>query len=169
MLDIIRSKLLDNQRVLVILRGVPGSGKSTIAHNIYDTVSNGCALSDVGVVRIYSAVICSTDDVCTMLNGGKYKFDPTRLGLYHSINQSVAHACMKQGIDCVIIDNTNIKHRDYEQYVATAQIYGYTIVKYKVGVTDFTNFPTLADDYRHRNTHGVPLNTILRMGASFEE
>lgn len=155
MVDEIKKALENNGKVLVIMRGVPGSGKSTKAKQLW-------FLAD-------DTKILSTDDVCTAMNGGVYKFEPRKLGMYHRINQDNARKCMQEGVQLVIIDNTNIKRRDFASYVENAHLYGYTVVEYKVGVTDFTNFPTLADDYRARNTHGVPLNTILRMGMSYEE
>lgn len=156
MLNVIREHLMNGKRVLVIMRGVPGSGKSTAANSI--KCLDG---------RVF---ICSTDNVNTALNGGEYIFEPKNLGLFHKINRETALACMKNRADVVVIDNTNIKRKDYRDYVADGQLYGYEIVEWKIGETDFTgaNHP-LADKYAARNTHGVPYDVILRMGRQFQE
>ena len=62
-------------QTLFILQGVPGSGKSTLADAFR---------------KAFNAVICSTDDYFTSIDGNEYKFDPSKLSAFHSANQAAA-------------------------------------------------------------------------------
>ena len=77
---------------LVIMRGVPGSGKSYKAKNLAQD-GNG--------------VVYSTDDFFEV--NGKYVFDGSKIGEYHKQNQLRTAQAMKQDLPLIIVDNTNIK------------------------------------------------------------
>jgi predicted kinase len=105
---------------LIIMRAAPGGGKSFIAEQIQnETISSGLTCS-----------IRSTDNQFYI--GGKYIFDRTKLGMYHNRNLQYAIDDMKAGINIVIIDNTNIKPRDYKGYVEQAVAFGYDIEEKKL-------------------------------------
>ena len=102
---------MENQekiKELILLRGISGSGKSTIAKKY---VGNG--------------VVFSTDDFFMM--DGKYFFDPKKLGLNHKKNQERTEIAMRQGISPVIIDNTNFETWEMKIYVDLADKFGYSI------------------------------------------
>ena len=93
---------------LIILRGVSGCGKTTLAQKI---VKNG--------------VINSTDNY--FIVEGKYEFDPKKLGFYHKLNQEKTKEDMINGISPIIIDNTNLRAWEMKPYVVLADNYGYEI------------------------------------------
>ena len=97
------------------MRAAPASGKSTLAHMIYSQYINNGA----------TASIRSTDD--QFIDGGVYKFDRSLIGCNHAKNLALATEDMKNGINAVIIDNTNINTSDYKSYVDVAQVYGYEV------------------------------------------
>ena len=85
---------------------------------------------------------------------------------------------MSLSTELVIIDNTNIKHRDMKPYKDSAEHIGYEIQEVIVGENEL--LPLLEDacphkfmDYIHlcakRNTHGVPLDAIEKMARRFQK
>jgi predicted kinase len=87
---------------LIIMRGVPGSGKSTKAKKI----SNG------------SGLIFSTDDF--FIVKGEYIYDPKMIGQYHEQNFERTLKAMKEATPLIIIDNTNVKLWEMKKYVEAA-------------------------------------------------
>lgn len=151
---------------LVLMRGIPGSGKSTIARRLMiEHLSK----------RGKSLAICSTDDY--HMEGDEYVFKADKLGEFHLANQRRAHFLMSAGIELVIIDNTNIRRKDMRTYVESAENFRYTVEEIIVGEDEL--FPDLDDADPHkftdyidmcarRNTHGVPHEAIERMARSFQ-
>lgn len=74
---------------LVLMRGVLGSGKSTVAHSIVEASGRG--------------VVLSTDDYVSLQVPGVdgYWFDAELLPEAHGWNQRRAHKCMKRRVRCV--------------------------------------------------------------------
>ena len=127
-----------------IIRGLPGSGKSSVAELLASTSE--------------SSVIHSTDNY-HMING-RYKFNKEMLWVYHQRNLEAFEKSCKKGIKIVICDNTNIKKSFYSKYVRTAKKYGYKVFIITVG--DFN----ASECWRH-NRHGVPLKVVRSMKRSF--
>lgn len=138
---------------LIIMRGIPGSGKSTRA----------LELCEEARAQNLLPIICSTDKFFEDDNG-VYKFDPSKLRVNHQKNQSFAHMAMKEGYDVVIIDNTNIKRRDFKTYSDSAKLFNYEVEEIVIGKFDEES----AKIYHGRNKHNVPLEAILRMAREFQ-
>uniref|UniRef100_A0A8C8B325 N42L1 protein n=1 Tax=Otus sunia TaxID=257818 RepID=A0A8C8B325_9STRI len=133
---------------LVLLRGLPGAGKSTLARQLK---------------RDYpSAVVLSTDDF--FIENGVYMFEPDFLEDAHKWNQKRAHKAMKNGKSPVIIDNTNIHAWEMKPYVMMARENRYEVVfqepdtPWKFNVRELTR----------RNIHHVPQQKIQRMKEEYE-
>lgn len=144
---------------LIVLRGVPGSGKSTVAQKLMTESVN---------MGYMSATICSADDYFYRPDG-VYDWNPTKLKNAHRWCFEKAKEEMK-GTDClgstdlIIVDNTNIKKSHYQKYLDLATEYGYEVEEHIVG--EFSEDAALA--YFERNTHGVPLSVIVKMMEDFE-
>jgi tRNA uridine 5-carbamoylmethylation protein Kti12 len=95
------------------MRGVPGSSKSTIAQFI----------SEGWIKKGYTAIIHSTDNY--FMKDGTYQFDRSLLFFNHKRNFEACIESMKSGINCIIIDNTNINRKDYKDYINEGILYGY--------------------------------------------
>ncbi|XP_030349214.1 NEDD4-binding protein 2 isoform X3 [Strigops habroptila] len=99
-------------QVLVLLRGVPGSGKSYLARTLLEDNPGG--------------VILSTDDY--FYKYGQYQFDPSCLGEAHDWNRKRAKEAFEMRISPIIIDNTNIQAWEMKPYVTLAQQFKYKVV-----------------------------------------
>jgi len=143
---------------LIILRGLPGSGKSTEGRKL---VSNG--------------IIHSTDDVMTQLGNGNYSTAfkvldefgrPKLLGTAHKINEYRAKESMAKGITPVIIDNTNLNRGSIKPYVKEALRLGYHDENIKF-IDVGTGGKTL-EELAERNEHNVSLEMITTMYEKYK-
>lgn len=100
--DTIKNRVRKHERILIIMRGVPGCGKSSLAKKMQ---GNG--------------VVLSTDDY--FVNSyGEYYFDPRSLPEAHSWNQRRADREMKASTNPIIIDNTNLDAWEMQPYICMA-------------------------------------------------
>ena len=147
-------------KICYILRGLPGTGKSTTAYALRTGASRNHR-QGTGFGATFS-----TDDLF-MVNG-EYQFDPSKLGEYHALNLEMAaewmhdHRKVSSYAHCVI-DNTNTQHWEYEKYVEVAKAYGFIVQVISID-WDAKDIPL----YAERNTHGVPIEAIYRMAARWE-
>lgn len=130
--------------IMVIMQGASGSGKSTLAND---------HLAPLLRVLGHDVVICSTDDFHKV--DGVYKFQPEKLGLFHSLNQKKARTSLQEG-KSVIIDNTNLAKWETAPYVKMAVEMGIPVSFHRAN----GNF---------NNLHGVPAEKVVQMRARMEE
>jgi predicted kinase len=154
MKNILGKEVTRPNQELVIMRGIPGAGKSTKAKSL------------VGKGKIHS-----TDDVIEA--GGDYNEffakmiankDFAPLSRAHSTNLKNAIESMKSGVTPVIVDNTNIKQNESKAYVVAALEMGYADNNIKF--VDIGTAGLEAAELAKRNAHGVPLEKIEQMIAS---
>lgn len=127
---------------LLIMRAAPGSGKSTwIKNNI---LTMGCEVA-----------VCSADDFFVMHGRGEYLFDPKLLFAAHNQCFRRARKAMEREVPVVVIDNTNIKKRDYVRYIECAKENGYEVFQ-----------KVLNGNYG--NVHGVPEDKVQSMRAALQ-
>lgn len=138
---------------LVIMVGISGSGKSTRAKEI----------AAKATAENLTSGIFSTDNY--FVHEGKYLFQPSRLGQFHKMNQAAVAEAMKYGMNCVIVDNTNLTKWERKTYSDIADSAGYTTEVVVVG--GFS--PADCQIYAARNAHGVPLTSILKMAQRYQE
>lgn len=129
--------------MIYILRGLPGSGKSTFAKSVEDA-------------EIFSA------DAWHMIDG-KYAFDPRRAGYAHNecFKCYLSAIMVEKRCQNFIVDNTNTTPVELAPYVRVAEAFGkeYVIVHFDIDLWSS----------RRRNIHGVPDATLLRMQANLNE
>ncbi|NWS14586.1 N4BP2 protein, partial [Pachyramphus minor] len=135
-------------QVLVLLRGVPGSGKSYLARNLLEDNPGG--------------IILSTDDYFN--KHGQYHYDPSCLGEAHDWNRKRAKEAFEVGISPIIIDNTNIQAWEMKPYVTLAQQFKYKVV-FREPDTWWKFKPK---ELERRNIHGVSKEKIKRMLERYE-
>ncbi|NXI32026.1 N4BP2 protein, partial [Sterrhoptilus dennistouni] len=143
-----RKKMQLIGQVLVLLRGVPGSGKSYLARNLLEDNPGG--------------IILSTDDY--FYKHGQYHYDPDCLGEAHDWNRKRAKEAFERRISPIIIDNTNIQAWEMKPYVTLAQEF-----KYKVMFREpDTWWKFKPKELERRNIHGVSKEKIKRMLERYE-
>lgn len=135
-----------------ILRGLPGSGKSTLAKQIKESVCSASFES------------CSADDYFTFNPEKEYRFDPSKLGVAHQYCRNLFSRAISNGVQHIVVDNTNIKLEHWEYYKDLAEQSGYNLYVYTVGRFDEQSI----EQYYRRGTHNVPLETIKRMATQFQ-
>jgi len=132
---------------LVIMRGLPGAGKSTLIHR---------ALADSGLdVDIASADLY-------FARGGTYAFDRAKLAQAHEYSQACAEIALRESRK-VIVDNTNIKARDVNVYVDLAKKYGASVCVFEIPIPK-----TISEALELKNNHSVGPEVIERMYNDFE-
>jgi tRNA uridine 5-carbamoylmethylation protein Kti12 len=153
--------LLDKQnKVFVIMRGLPGSGKSTFARELMNLAENHCV---GGMTK------CSADHYFVRPDG-TYDWNPKMLKNAHEwcfdqVEEAMSDINAWSG-DCqlIILDNTNIIKSHYKKYVELAELNGYIVKEVVIGNFDEDSIK----QYKERNEHGVSLETIQGMAKKFE-
>lgn len=127
---------------VIILVGISGSGKTTCVSALRDS----CAKSNLSFASV------SADDHM-IDDAGNWKFDPARLGICHSICQEEYHSALKDKIDVIAVDNTNLCYEHRQAYEKAALEAGYDVM---LKVLDVPLEVAL-----ERNKHGVPRHTLI--------
>ncbi|QDF67404.1 ATP-binding protein [Shewanella sp. SNU WT4] len=144
-------------RIAIIMRGLPGSGKSYWVEAFIAAQSPAMA----EFIRHYG--LCSTDSY--FITNGVYRFNRTKLAEYHQRNltQFIMALAKQQGT--VICDNTNLAQWEYMAYDTAARALGYQVRTVLIGnPMDKAHQQVCAE----RNRHGVSLADIERMARQFQ-
>lgn len=142
---------MKNRKVLCLMRGIPGSGKSFFAK----------AMKDNYLIEGYTCAIYSTDDFWLTCDGG-YAFDPALLGEAHQWNKARVRRDTKS--DIVVVDNTNIRLKEILPYLEIAAEHDRDVMI----MESPTTWAWDVDECFKRNTHGVPRETIQRMKDRYQ-
>jgi predicted kinase len=141
------------EQVCVILRGLPGAGKSTLARQIVqDTVKENA-----------SNHIISADDFFYN-NKGKYMFDASKLEEAHNAAQRKFCKQASLGYSPLIVDNTNVKYWELFHYLQVASEKKYYIMTMEPATTWKFNVEKLAQ----KTLHSVPREKIKNMKDKYD-
>lgn len=141
-------KLNKLQKLLILLRGLPGSGKTTLSRILLGQSRDG--------------IVFSTDDYFHHQDG--YRYNVNELGDAHDWNQNRAKQAINQGRSPVIIDNTNTQAWEMKPYVEMAIGKGYR-VEFHEPETWWKFDP---EELEKRNKHGVSRKKIAQMLDRYE-
>ncbi|XP_054829411.1 NEDD4-binding protein 2-like 2 isoform X2 [Eublepharis macularius] len=141
--------LCKSQKVLVILRGLPGSGKTT--------------LSRILLGQSHDGIVFSTDDYFCQQDGC-WSYNVGQLGAAHDWNQKRAKQAMDQGRSPIIIDNTNTQAWEMKPYVEAALEKNYRVEFHEPD----TWWKFDPEELEKRNKHGVSHEKIIQMLERYE-
>ncbi|XP_028155121.1 NEDD4-binding protein 2 [Diabrotica virgifera virgifera] len=144
-------------KVLVILRGTPGSGKSFLGKKILEHT--------VGFDRNYQFHIMSSDDYFCQNPRGNYEYDVHKIEQAHNWNQQRTFEKVSRGFSPIIIDNTNTQMWEMKPYATMATDFGYLI---EILEPD-THWCFNDKELSKRNIHGVPRQKIKDMIERYEK
>ena len=135
-------------KVLYIVRGLSGSGKSSIARELVNEIWD--EKKESFVKDFYSADDYFTDKY------GNYNFDPNKLKEAHEQCQENVELAMQRGyVRKIAVANTFSQAWEAEPYFKIAKKYGYSPF-----VVECQN--------TFKNVHGVPQETINAMKNRWE-
>ena len=135
---------------VIIMRGLPGSGKSYVADRI-----NLNEDQPDSVTTIVSADHFHTDE------NGDYNYDPANAGDAHAQCFERFVIALENADDLVIVDNTNTLLLEIAPYVAFARL--------NDAETEIIHVMCPIRVAYDRNTHGVPFDIIEKMWARTED
>jgi len=98
-----------NQKILYVIRGLPGSGKSSLAASL----DLSCPAFEA--------------DKYFLNETGEYLFDYTKLSLAHRWCEEQVTTAMRADWPRLAVANTSVVRRDYEAYLTVANKYGYSV------------------------------------------
>jgi tRNA uridine 5-carbamoylmethylation protein Kti12 len=133
-----------------LMRGIPGQGKSTIAQTLL-----------AGVRPEETGVIVSADHFFVKPDG-TYDFNPKLLHMAHGLCQSKYLSALQSGTNVIVVDNTNVRRRDFWFYQTNAEENEYSFFEIHVGNFDVETSVT-------RNQHAVPREAIEKMISRWEK
>lgn len=95
------------KKILYLVRGLPGSGKTTLSTNL-------------------SPNVCEAD--MFFMRTGEYKFDMDSLPAAHFWCRNRCESFMRDGVDSVVVSNTLTSEDELKPYIEMANEFGYQVV-----------------------------------------
>jgi predicted kinase len=138
---------------LIIIRGLPGSGKSYLVKEIL-----------FNLPPLLTACVCSNDKFW-IDKFGRYKYSASFAKYAKDLCRGSAARAMYHGTEIVIIDNTNINISHMQPYLEMADEFDYE-VEIREPQTLWAKDP---QECAKRNVHGVPLEIIQSMAEGWQD
>jgi len=140
--------LVNYPKKVVIMRGIPGSGKSTYIKKLVE---------EVGEDRV---CVCSADHFFEDAIKG-YVFDASKIGEAHTTCLRQFMSVVTWKYDYVVVDNTNIHLHEMAPYFRIAQVHGCEV--------EFVRVLCAVKTAVKRGLHKVPEAVVRRMHEEMEE
>ena len=143
----------ESPKVMVIMRGLPGSGKTHIAERLCQ--------------RKPSSVVCSADNYFqekTPSAKNSYRFVGTDIDSAHKRCRDDVIAAIKDGVEVVIVDNTNTQRWEYRVYERLALLCGYKSYVFEITCPSVST----RQEFQRRCTHHVTEHVHEEMSMRWE-
>ena len=123
---------------LMLIRGLPGSGKSTAA-------------------KLFDKALHFEADMYFLDSDGNYQFDASKIKNAHNWCRDSVMDAMKEGHPIVVVSNTFTQEWEMEVYYLLAEELGYRVISMIV-----------ENRHDGKNIHGCPDDKIEQMRNRFE-
>jgi tRNA uridine 5-carbamoylmethylation protein Kti12 len=139
---------MENEKIyvgdLILLRGIPGSGKTTLGKTILKTLSSD------------EPDVISADDFFVD-EKGNYNFDASKLKEAHVSSEVRCATKMKNEISRIVVANTFTQEWEMEKYYEMADRYNYRV------------FSVIVENrHGNENVHNVPSDKVEQMKKRFQ-
>ena len=136
-------------KILYLVRGVPGSGKTTLATNLANAINwDGDYTND--------AIVHSADDYFVNAKG-EYKFDASQLWAAHKQCLENTKQALNSGMKHVFVANTFTTKKEMKPFNKLAEQFGYMVVSIIV-----------ENRHGNDNVHDVPDDKVQAMKDRFD-
>lgn len=139
---------ITEDRTVVVMRGISGSGKSSVIRAFSFQAKHQ--------IKVFSA-----DHF--FMRGDQYVFEPAKIGRAHAACLRGFTEALVKGEGVLVVDNTNTTNEEMAPYLKLAQAFGFKVV-----VIELTPPVVLPDKFEDRNVHGVPRQVLEGQLARFE-
>ncbi|CAG0897158.1 unnamed protein product [Cyprideis torosa] len=140
---------VSRSKVMIIMRGLPGSGKSYLVTQLQSIYPD--------------SRVCSAD--LYFSRSGVYRFHPSKLKEAHAFSQQSALEACQEGVLLVIVDNTNVKCWEFSRYRQIATRFHYIVVIME-SQTPWRFDPMIL---AQKNSHGVDEKTLQMRVNQWEQ
>lgn len=171
-------------KIMYIVRGLPGSGKSNFCRNLLVHILNfPCSrdpnTGDVILTQknsiMFRNYILSTDDFFSEFRDGKmeYIYNPKRIKEYNEQNKGRAHIQASIGVTPLFIDNVNASVDEIKEYNTIGARFRYMICVIEsplfhsdLKLKEFVKDPQWL--FKNRNVNNLPIDVYQRARARYE-
>ncbi|TAH41109.1 MAG: ATP-binding protein [Bacteroidetes bacterium] len=130
------------ERSLILIRGLPGSGKTSLAR----------LLSENAKYPVFSI-----DDYFTDVESGSYCFDHKANHLAYAACERNTELSMQEKVEKVLVDNTFTLEWEMSPYFLLAKEYGYRVFVI-----------TVENRHGSENIHGISKEQIEKMASKYK-
>lgn len=146
-LEDLETLLQEKDKIMVFVRGIPGSGKSTFAKRVCQTPYKK--------EEVFAFPEHCEADMYYFAKYGEYKWSVQDVKNAHKYCQLNVETAMLLGHH-VVVSNTFIKQWELEEYIKLCEKYGY-------------NYVVIRMYSEYESKHNVPKETIERMKNQMED
>lgn len=137
--------MYSNKKNLILVRGCPGSGKTTLA----ETLAHPLGAPVYSADQYFETIDEKGETV--------YKFDAKKLGAAHAQCQKKVNAAMVAEFAHIFVANTFTRENEMKEYYDLAKEHGYRVFSIVV-----------ENKHGGKDVHNVPEETLKAMKARFQ-